>query len=407
LNKIFGYKSIKIVNAMLTYKLSALVYFVFLSLIFSINALSQSSVIKTVVIDAGHGGHDSGCLGASNYEKTVCLSIALKVGELIKSSFPNVKVVYTRDKDVFVELHERAAIANRNKADLFICIHANSASPSAYGAETYVLGLHKTESQKQVAERENSIIKLEQDKGARYKNIDLSPEALIAIKLQMAVYLDQSILFAERLQSEFKAIGRHDRGVRQAGFLVLHQTTMPSVLIETGFLTNPSEEKFLGSKDGQVQMANSIFKAFKRYKNKLEGISEEITNDKVEIKTVEPEKKPEKNQEFTQKEKEPEKNNVTNDNQVDTKGKVIFKIQFDMSDKSIPLNSSRFKGLKTDEYMHDGAYKYVTGNFVNDFNGANAYKNEVRKLGFSTAFVVAFLDGERINLEKGIKLAQN
>lgn len=392
---------------MLTYKLSALVYFVFLSLIFSINALSQSSVIKTVVIDAGHGGHDSGCLGASNYEKTVCLSIALKVGELIKSSFPNVKVVYTRDKDVFVELHERAAIANRNKADLFICIHANSASPSAYGAETYVLGLHKTESQKQVAERENSIIKLEQDKGARYKNIDLSPEALIAIKLQMAVYLDQSILFAERLQSEFKAIGRHDRGVRQAGFLVLHQTTMPSVLIETGFLTNPSEEKFLGSKDGQVQMANSIFKAFKRYKNKLEGISEEITNDKVEIKTVEPEKKPEKNQEFTQKEKEPEKNNVTNDNQVDTKGKVIFKIQFDMSDKSIPLNSSRFKGLKTDEYMHDGAYKYVTGNFVNDFNGANAYKNEVRKLGFSTAFVVAFLDGERINLEKGIKLAQN
>lgn len=392
---------------MLTNKLSVSVYFVLLPLIYSFNGFSQGSVIKTVVIDAGHGGHDSGCLGASNYEKTVCLSIALKVGDLIKSSFPNVKVVYTRDKDVFVELHERAAIANRNKADLFICIHANSASPSAYGAETYVLGLHKTDSQKQVAERENSIIKLEQDKGARYKNIDLSPDALIAIQLQMSVYLDQSIMFAERLQSEFKAIGRHDRGVRQAGFLVLHQTTMPSVLIETGFLTNPSEEKFLGSKDGQVQMANSIFKAFKRYKNKLEGISEEITSDKVENKTTEPEKKPEKKPEVSQKENKQETKIDSNENQIDTKGKVIFKIQFDMSEKPVPLNSNRFKGLKTEEYKHDGAFKYVTGNFVNDFNGANTYKNEVRKLGFSTAFVVAFLDGERINLEKGIKLAQN
>jgi N-acetylmuramoyl-L-alanine amidase len=391
---------------MLTNKLSVSVYFVLSCLIFSFSANSQNSAVKTVVIDAGHGGHDSGCLGASNYEKTVCLSIALKVGELIKNSFPNVKVVYTRDKDVFVELHERAAIANRNKADLFICIHANSASPSAYGAETYVLGLHKTDSQKQVAERENSIIKLEQDKGARYKNIDLSPDALIAIQLQMSVYLDQSILFAERLQSEFKAIGRHDRGVRQAGFLVLHQTTMPSVLIETGFLTNPSEEQFLGSKDGQVQMANSIFKAFKKYKNKLEGISDEVTNDKVESKSPEPEKKTGN----TPKEKVlDDKNSTTStvENQTDTKGKVIFKIQFDMSDKQLPLNSSRFKGLKTDEYTHDGAYKYVTGNFINDFNGANTYKNEVRKLGFSTAFVVAFLDGERINLEKGIKLAQN
>ena len=388
---------------MLTNKLSVSVYFVLLSLVCSFYGISQGSVIKTVVIDAGHGGHDSGCLGASNYEKTVCLSIALKVGELIKSSFPNVKVVYTRDKDVFVELHERAAIANRNKADLFICIHANSASPSAYGAETYVLGLHKTDSQKQVAERENSIIKLEQDKGARYKNIDLSPDALIAIQLQMSVYLDQSIMFAERLQTEFKAIGRHDRGVRQAGFLVLHQTTMPSVLIETGFLTNPSEEKFLGSKDGQIQMANSIFKAFKRYKNKLEGISEEVTPNKVENKTTDPEKKPV----VSQKEKEPETKIDSSKNQIDTKGKVVFKIQFDMSDKSIPLNSSRFKGLKAEEYKHNGSFKYVTGMFVNDFNGANTYKIEVRKLGFSTAFIVAFLDGERINLEKGIKLAQN
>lgn len=239
------YKAIKIVNASVLFRRSSSVLAgVIFILFFSFQLEAQKTALKTVVIDAGHGGHDSGCLGASNYEKHVCLSIALKLGESIKKNFPDVKVIYTRDKDVFVELHERAAIANRNKADLFICIHANSASPSAYGAETYVLGLHKTDSQKQVAERENSIIKLEQDKGARYKNIDLSPDALIIIQLQMSVYLNQSILFAERLQSEFKSIGRHDRGVRQAGFLVLHQTTMPSVLIETGFLTNPNEEKF-------------------------------------------------------------------------------------------------------------------------------------------------------------------
>jgi N-acetylmuramoyl-L-alanine amidase len=394
------YKSIKIVEVMLHQNIFRTILFISLFYFSGQVVFSQNSAIKTVVIDAGHGGHDSGCLGASNYEKHVCLSIALKLGELIKNNFPNVKVIYTRDKDVFVELHERAAIANRNKADLFICIHANSASPSAYGAETYVLGLHKSESQKQVAERENSIVKLEQDKGARYKNIDLSPDALIAIQLQMSVYLDQSISFAEKLQSEFKALGRHDRGVRQAGFLVLHQTTMPSVLIETGFLTNPNEEKFLGSKDGQTQMANAIYRAFKRHKNKLEGISDEIVSPTVSEKK-EPEKKDSQKEEVVSK--SDENKGIKND-AVD---KVVFRIQFDMSDKPIPLNSSRFKGLDAMEYKHDKMYKYATGNFIGDFNAANTYKNEVRKLGFSTAFVIAFLNGERINLEKGIKLAQN
>ena len=162
--RINGYKAIKIVNETVLFRLSSLVVSCLVSLLFiSFQANSQKTALKTVVIDAGHGGHDSGCLGASNYEKHVCLSIALKLGESIKKNFPDVKVIYTRDKDVFVELHERAAIANRNKADLFICIHANSASPSAYGAETYVLGLHKTDSQKQVAERENSIIKLDEN----------------------------------------------------------------------------------------------------------------------------------------------------------------------------------------------------------------------------------------------------
>jgi len=400
------YKAIKIVNASVLFRRSSsvLVGVIFI-LFFSFQLEAQKTALKTVVIDAGHGGHDSGCLGASNYEKHVCLSIALKLGESIKKNFPDVKVIYTRDKDVFVELHERAAIANRNKADLFICIHANSASPSAYGAETYVLGLHKTDSQKQVAERENSIIKLEQDKGARYKNIDLSPDALIIIQLQMSVYLNQSILFAERLQSEFKSIGRHDRGLRQAGFLVLHQTTMPSVLIETGFLTNPNEEKFLGSKDGQSQMADAMFRAFKRYKNKLEGVSEQTSSGSGNSSPIEKEEpvKPKDSDKIENPFDKPVSSSSSKNEPQDT---VVFRIQFDMSEKQIAPTSSRFKGLEVFEYKHDNLYKYATGRFVKDFKGANEYKNEVRKLGFSTAFVVAFLNGERINLEKGIKLAE-
>ncbi len=400
------YKAIKIVNASVLFRRSSSVLAgVIFILFFSFQLEAQKTALKTVVIDAGHGGHDSGCLGASNYEKHVCLSIALKLGESIKKNFPDVKVIYTRDKDVFVELHERAAIANRNKADLFICIHANSASPSAYGAETYVLGLHKTDSQKQVAERENSIIKLEQDKGARYKNIDLSPDALIIIQLQMSVYLNQSILFAERLQSEFKSIGRHDRGVRQAGFLVLHQTTMPSVLIETGFLTNPNEEKFLGSKDGQLQMADAMFRAFKRYKNKLEGVSEQTSSGSGNSSPIEKEEpvKPKDSDKIENPFDKPVSSSSSKNEPQDT---VVFRIQFDMSEKQIAPTSSRFKGLEVFEYKHDNLYKYATGRFVKDFKGANEYKNEVRKLGFSTAFVVAFLNGERINLEKGIKLAE-
>jgi N-acetylmuramoyl-L-alanine amidase len=198
---------------------------------------SEKQGIKTIVIDAGHGGKDPGCHGGFAHEKHVCLAIALRLGELIKTKYPDVKVIYTRDKDVFVELIERANIANRAKADLFICIHANAGSNVAYGTETYVLGLHRTEAQQKVAERENSIISLEDDKGAKYKDFDLSPDAIIAKQLQLSVFLDHSIMFATNLQREFKRIGRYDRGVKQAGFLVLYKTTMPSVLIETGFLT--------------------------------------------------------------------------------------------------------------------------------------------------------------------------
>jgi N-acetylmuramoyl-L-alanine amidase len=347
-----------------------------------------NSAIKTVVIDAGHGGKDPGCHGAASNEKSVCLSIALKLGNSIKAKYPGIKVIYTRDKDVFVELDERAKIANRAKADLFICIHANSASPAAFGTETYVLGLHRTESQAKIADRENSTIYLEADKGEKYKDFDLSPDAIIARQLQLSVFLDQSILFASKLQQEFKKLGRYDRGVKQAGFLVLYKTTMPSVLIETGFLTNPGEEKFLGENDGQIRMANAMFSAFEKYKSDLEGVSS-VTNKPI-IEEV-----PEAPKQNLPTTVEP------------TKELITFRIQIETSEVKLAKNAARFKGFEVMEYQQDGFFKYTTGQFENDFKAANAYKNELRQKGFPNAFVVAFQNGERINLEKAIKLAEN
>ncbi len=338
--------------------------------------------IKTVVIDPGHGGKDPGCHGVSAQEKHVCLAMGLKLGEMIKKKYPDIKVVYTRDKDVFVELDDRAKIANKANADLFICIHANSASPSAYGTETYVLGLHRTESQQKVAERENATIYLEDDKGAKYKDFDMSPDAIIARQIQLSVFLDMSINFADKLQKEFKRLGRYDRGVKQAGFLVLYKTTMPSVLIETGFLTNPEEEKFLADTTGQRKMAEAMFTAFEKYKTELDqinGITKPTNNDSGTTASTEV---------------------------VDLKDKVVFRVQIETSEKKIASTSPKFKGLKVYEYIQDNLYKYTVGEFVQDFKSANVYKNEMREQGFQHAFVVAFLNGERINLEKAIKLAE-
>ncbi len=354
---------------------------------------SEKQGIKTIVIDAGHGGKDPGCHGGFAHEKHVCLAIALRLGELIKTKYPDVKVIYTRDKDVFVELIERANIANRAKADLFICIHANAGSNVAYGTETYVLGLHRTEAQQKVAERENSIISLEDDKGAKYKDFDLSPDAIIAKQLQLSVFLDHSIMFATNLQREFKRIGRYDRGVKQAGFLVLYKTTMPSVLIETGFLTNPTEESFLGKNEGQEKMATSMFKAFENYKNQIEG---KITN----IDSS-PEITPYKQDPIKEDKKDQVNNSVTKDSTG-----LIFRIQIETSDKPISVNASRFKGLEIFEYRENKLYKYCTGLFQNDLQAAKNYKVELIEKGYNNAFVVAFLNGERISIEKAIKLAE-
>jgi N-acetylmuramoyl-L-alanine amidase len=225
--------------------------------------------VTRVVIDAGHGGHDHGCSGKHSREKHVALDIALKVGGYIQEQLPDVEVIYTRTTDVFVELHERAAIANRAHADVFISIHCNAnTSTRPYGTETYVMGLHRNEANLDVAKRENAVITLEDDYNQHYDGFDPhDPTAHIIFSLFQGAHLEQSIELAGRIEEQFaERVGRKSRGVKQAGFLVLYKTTMPAVLIETGFLTNPGEENFLASEEGKVYMASAIFRAFRDYK---------------------------------------------------------------------------------------------------------------------------------------------
>jgi N-acetylmuramoyl-L-alanine amidase len=234
------------------------------------------SKVDVVVIDAGHGGHDNGTHGKLLKEKDVALNIALKVGTYIEKNIPGVKVIYTRRDDRYLALDERADIANRNKADLFICIHAN-ANPNtkAFGTETFVMGLHKDEGNLAIAQRENSVILMDENYEERYEGFNpSSPESYILFTLIQSAYQESSLKFAQKVEGQFeKRVGRLSRGVKQAGFVVLWRTTMPSVLIETGFLTNSTEEKFLAGDEGQELIASGIYRAFKEYKNEVESIN--------------------------------------------------------------------------------------------------------------------------------------
>lgn len=229
--------------------------------------------VKTVVIDAGHGGHDAGCMYGGAKEKEVTLSVALKVGAQIKTLMPDVKVIYTRQTDEFIELWERAGIANRNNADLFVSIHCNANKKlEVFGTETFAMGLHKTEGNLDVAKRENEVILLEKDYQEKYEGFDPnSPEAHIYFSFMQGAYLEQSLKVANTIEENFKKINRTSRGVKQAGLMVLWRSKMPSVLIETGFLSNKNERSFLTSEEGQDALAKSIALSIQEYKSKLEA----------------------------------------------------------------------------------------------------------------------------------------
>ena len=232
--------------------------------------------VDVVVIDAGHGGKDNGTSGSFSKEKDVALKIALELGKTIEKYMKDVKVIYTRDDDTFIGLKERANIANKNDADLFISVHCNAVEKNknkSYGTETWVMGLHKTEANLEIAKRENSVILLEEDNEEKYEGFDPNDvESYILFSLVQNAYLDNSLNLAEKIEEQFEErVGRYSRGVKQAGFQVLYQTSLPSVLVEVGFLTNSSEEKYLNSALGQTYLASGIFRAFRDYKNEIES----------------------------------------------------------------------------------------------------------------------------------------
>ena len=340
--------------------------------------------IRTVVIDPGHGGRDSGAIGAISKEKDLNLTVALLAGGYITRNCPDVNVIYTRESDVFVTLNERAAIANRANADVFISIHCNSTdsrSASAVGAETYVLGEHRNAANLEVARTENASILYEENAEEQYNNFDLnSPEAYIALSLFQNEYLNQSLQLAANVQDQFtRRVGRRDRGVQQAGFLVLWKTAMPSILIELGFISNAAEERFLASEDGQVYMASAIFRAFRDFKASYEG-ENQVTEAETQPATAQP---------ATRTATQPA-----------ARLQVAFKVQFASRDTQVAITDRSFARVpEVDVYFYNGAYRYTSGNFRSK-QEAIERQAQLRRMGFSDAFVVAFINGQRVTVSE-------
>ncbi len=363
-------------------------------------ALAQTyKKIDIVVIDAGHGGKDPGTHGKKALEKDVALSIALKTGNYIKQNLPDVKVIYTRSTDEFIELYRRAQIANEAKADVFISIHCNSVkSSSPHGTETWVIGATKSDRNLRVAQKENASILLEADHEKRYDNFDPnSPESYIVFELFQNAFREQSMDLASLVQDQFtNHLHRFNRGVKEAGFLVLVNTTMPSILIETGFLSNPEEEKYLSSESGQNEIASGIYRAFKEYKYKMEEINREEAREEMRLDSIARAEE--------QARAEAQKPVVAADS-INT-NEVIFGVQFLTSKQVFNKGNEHLKGMKDVWYYTDkGYHKYVSGKYK-DIDKANAKAREIRAGDFPDAFVVAFYKGKRIPKKKALKMIQ-
>lgn len=377
-----------------------------------------------VVIDAGHGGHDPGAIGKISKEKSINLNVALKLGNLIKKNCNDVKVVYTRSKDVFIPLDRRAEIANNAKADLFISIHTNALAKNrtAKGASTWTLGLAKSDANLEVAKRENSVILYESDYQTRYAGFNPnSAESYIIFEFMQDKYMEQSVHLASLVQKQFRHTCRRiDRGVHQAGFLVLKASAMPSVLIELGFISTPEEERYLNSEDGANTMARGIYHAFLNYKRehelRLTGTSKTIVpseQEKENIPTIaqiqekDSEKTvPQNNRLLAEAKTKPVANKSVQNCPVASEkatndAEITFKIQILTSSKPLAKNDKRLKGLKNvDYYKEKGIYKYTYGASP-DYNKVLRTKRTITAQ-FKDAFIIAFRNGEKMNVNEAI-----
>lgn len=347
--------------------------------------------VKRIVIDPGHGGKDPGAIGTGNYRTTeadIVLDIGVLLKEYITENFPDVEIIMTREKDVFIPLKDRTKIANEKDADLFISLHCNSASSAAHGSETYVLGMHKTQAQLEVAQRENQVIYLEEDYEEHYEGFDpSSPESMIALSMMQKAFLDKSIAFADMVQYQFRErVKRHDRGVRQAGFWVISRTVMPAVLIELGFVTNNAEEDFLNSELGKTYLASGVYRAFKNYKLSIEGFE-----DYEEYKNA-----------LQNPAKAQEKTKVINE--MPQSEELEFRIQLMASEQPVKLKSKNFNGLENvEEEKVDGIFKYTVGRFSN-FEKAISKQREIRSEAYKDAYIIAVYKGKRISLPEAMDI---
>ena len=377
----------------------------------------KGNTIKTVVIDAGHGGHDPGCSGAYSKEKTITLQIALLLADAIRKDHPEVQVVLTRDRDVFIPLHERAAIANRNNADLFISIHCNAmpaGGSATYGSETYVMGLHTAEFNLQVAKRENASILLEENYEQYYDFDPNSPEGHILLSMYQNAYLEQSIDFATLVEEALKTKAqRKSRGVKQAGFMVLKATAMPSVLIETGFLTNISEENFIGSENGQIKVAEAIKHAFSQYKSALDPYATAakpaapvFTSNAYPTRETSPATVPATGGSMPFNLNIPPKNRTTDRAGTLPGSSVQFYVQVAAVSSPVGMSNRFSKApLPIEPVQEDKWYKYRTQSFP-DVKGASSALEKLKSAGFRDAFIVAYQNGQRISLELARKMQE-
>ena len=341
-----------------------------------------------VVIDAGHGGKDPGAVGKKAKEKNINLNVALALGQLIEKNMKDTKVMYTRKTDVFVSLDRRARIANEAKADLFISIHTNALPKGriARGTETYTLGMARADENLEVAKRENSVILVEDDYKERYAGFNpKSSESYIMFEFMQDKYMEQSVSLAKGIQGQFKSYARRvDKGVHQAGFLVLRATSMPSVLVELGYISTPDEETYLSSKKGVDALSQSIYNAFAEYKKK---------------QCVSPAK-----EQMKKKEKSNERNgekNVVESKKEKKSNAPVFKLQILTSSTELSSENSKLKGVEVGFYKENGLYKYTTGS-TEDYNEILRIKKRL-ETKFKGAFVVAFRNGEKMNLQDAIR----